>query len=403
MNIDVAVVGGGVAGAGLAAQLARKGIKVLVLERETKFRDRVRGENMLPWGVAAARRLGIADELRAAGGQPAPFFNVWAMGEQTEARPLPQTTPHGEGSLNMYHPDMQEAVLGLAVRAGAEVKRGVFVQKIAEKDGGYEVTYSEQGDADAGRTHTLSARLVVGADGRNSKLREWGGFAVKRDPNHLRIAGTLLEGTPIPDDGTHLCFGPGFMSFFAPLGNKKSRVYFVYPGATGDRKLSGKEKIAEFLDLVRQTKVPSAWLDGATATGPLAEFEGADNWVPSPAKRGLALIGDAAAATDPSWGSGLSKTMLDIETLSACLSETDDWDAAVRKYAKEHDAYYGKLHDILAWMTELFWTPGPEGQERLGRVLGKMKEDPTGYPDAAGLGPFGPCDEGARRKLLGLD
>jgi 2-polyprenyl-6-methoxyphenol hydroxylase-like FAD-dependent oxidoreductase len=43
--------------------MARKGRKVLVLEREAKFKDRVRGENILPWGVAVARRCGFVDDL----------------------------------------------------------------------------------------------------------------------------------------------------------------------------------------------------------------------------------------------------------------------------------------------------------------------------------------------------
>ena len=61
MSFDVITVGGGLAGSTLATELARAGHKVLVLERETQFKDRVRGENMLPWGVAAARRLGLVD------------------------------------------------------------------------------------------------------------------------------------------------------------------------------------------------------------------------------------------------------------------------------------------------------------------------------------------------------
>lgn len=55
-------------GSTLASALARSGRQVVVLEREREFKDRVRGENILPWGVAAARRLGVLDELLAAGG-----------------------------------------------------------------------------------------------------------------------------------------------------------------------------------------------------------------------------------------------------------------------------------------------------------------------------------------------
>src|SRR6185503_8530109 len=147
---------------------------------------------------------------------------------------------------------------------------------------------------------------------------------------------------------------------------------------------------------------PGEWFDGVEIMGPLAEFEGADQSVTSPAKRGLALIGDAAAATDPSWGCGLAKSLVDADTLSSCLAATDDWDAAVRTYAATHDDYYGKLHNILSWMTELVWSGGPAADERRSRVFPRMLTDPTGFPDATGQGPFGPCDEKARRLVLGL-
>jgi 2-polyprenyl-6-methoxyphenol hydroxylase-like FAD-dependent oxidoreductase len=394
MNVDAIIVGGGLGGSGLATLLARKGKKVLVLEREEKFKDRIRGENIHPWGVAVARRIGLVDPLLAGGARSVPFFSVLVMGETVEKRPTPQTTPHGEAGLNMYHPDMQETVLGCAARAGAEVKRGAMVQSVSNRS----VTYVENG-----KTNTVSARLIVGADGRNSNLREWGGFDVERDPNNLRVSGTIVEGTPVPDDSVYLGFGEGFATFIAPHGNKRARLYFVYPGVTGDRKFSGKEKIPAFLDAIRATRIPAAWLDGVTVTGPLAEFEGADHWVPSAAKNGVVLLGDAAGASDPSWGSGQAKTLADIEDLGTRLCESDDWDAAIAAYAKSHDDRRKKLHSITTWMTELYWTPGPAADERRMKVSMAMKQDPTGFPDLVGLGPFGPCDESARRKILALD
>ena len=51
---DLIVVGGGLAGASLARAMAAAGARVLVFERERRFRDRVRGEGMHPWGVAEA-------------------------------------------------------------------------------------------------------------------------------------------------------------------------------------------------------------------------------------------------------------------------------------------------------------------------------------------------------------
>jgi hypothetical protein len=92
---------------------------------------------------------------------------------------------------------------------------------------------------------------------------------------------------------------------------------------------------------------------------------------------------------------------VDVENLSECLAEIDDWDSALKRYAAEHDDYYGKLHNILTWMTELVWTGGPAADERRARVFPRMHADPTGFPDATGQGPFGPSDEHARRLILG--
>ena len=167
--------------------------------------------------------------------------------------------------------------------------------------------------------------------------------------------------------------------------------------------MSGKNKTNDFLAACRSTGAPAEWYEGAEVVGPLAEFEGADQCVESPAKGGLALIGDAAAATDPSWGCGLSKSLVDVEVFVRSVEQTGDWNEALERYAAEHDSHYGRLHNILSWMTELVWSGGPAADQRRERVRARMAVDPRGFPDAVGQGPFGPSDEKARRLILGED
>ena len=63
-SYDIVTVGGGIAGATLAKAMAEQGVSVLVLEREGRFKDRVRGEMVVPWGAAEARELRILDVLK---------------------------------------------------------------------------------------------------------------------------------------------------------------------------------------------------------------------------------------------------------------------------------------------------------------------------------------------------
>ena len=60
---DIITIGGGLGGSTLAKAMAEHGARVLVLEREQQFKDRVRGEIMAPWGVAETQALGLYETL----------------------------------------------------------------------------------------------------------------------------------------------------------------------------------------------------------------------------------------------------------------------------------------------------------------------------------------------------
>ena len=126
-DYDIITVGGGLGGASLAKVMAEHGSRVLVIERETKFKDRVRGEAMPPWGVADARRIGILETIMAAGGHELPKMMIYVGQMQIGERDLVATTPENTPMLAFFHPQVQEALLAAAAEAGAEVQRGARV------------------------------------------------------------------------------------------------------------------------------------------------------------------------------------------------------------------------------------------------------------------------------------
>ena len=120
---------GGIAGSALATVLAREGVGVLLLERERTFRDKVRGENMVPWGVVEMRSLGLEDVFLAAGGcyqTRLVLYDEIFSPEYAEANEvsLDQLMPGIAGGLDVGHPQACAALLGAARSAGATVLRG---------------------------------------------------------------------------------------------------------------------------------------------------------------------------------------------------------------------------------------------------------------------------------------
>jgi 2-polyprenyl-6-methoxyphenol hydroxylase-like FAD-dependent oxidoreductase len=76
-SYDIITVGGGLGGATLAKAMAEHGAQVLVLEREIQFKDRVRGENLHPWGVAETQALGVYELLRESCGHAVPCWDTY--------------------------------------------------------------------------------------------------------------------------------------------------------------------------------------------------------------------------------------------------------------------------------------------------------------------------------------
>ncbi|MDG4898604.1 NAD(P)/FAD-dependent oxidoreductase [Mesorhizobium sp. WSM4976] len=406
VDYDLIIVGGGLAGSSLAIALAGRSIRILIVEQQEEFRDRIRGELLMPWGSLEAKRLGIYDLLLESCAIEASYFSSFTKGSSPVTRDLLATTPAATCCATFPHPEMQTVLLRQAKLLGAEVRLG---------NGASAVTFG-----DVPRVHIggdvkgLSARLVVLADGRDSRLRSLLGFDVLHDPEQLVTAGMLLEGDvnyseflageARPSANTvNLFYDPkgGRMVIAMRIAPRRNRIYLIYHKDVLPKRLSGRHSVDEMIRQLQAVGAPSHWFDQARQAGPLASFDGSHRWIDSPFRDGVVLVGDTAAATDPAWGRGLSRTLRDVRLLRDRLLESSDWRSAAEAYARDHDDFYGRMRRLEAMQTTLLFERGEAADKRREHAFALFARDPTRVPDVMGLGPEAPSDDQARARYFG--
>jgi 2-polyprenyl-6-methoxyphenol hydroxylase-like FAD-dependent oxidoreductase len=116
---------------------------------------------------------------------------------------------------------------------------------------------------------------------------------------------------------------------------------------------------------------------------------------------GVVLIGDAAAANDPTFGCGLSLALPAL--LRDQLLTRRDWSEAAHAYAVEHDRYYAAIRRLTTCTRTLFYDLSPEARAARARALPRIVANPKIRPDIVGVGPEFPSDEQSWQRLFGED
>lgn len=381
---DFVIVGGGIAGSALARALAQNGARTLVIERADSFPDRVRGEGMHPWGVAEARELGILGALEGCAVE-VPRWTIKVGDMPPRERDLRATTPQQSGTLDFYHPEMQEALLTAAQKAGAEVWRGARLTGL-ETGPSPRLTVVHENS-----THVLSAEMIVGADGKDSDVRRLANIAVERDDeNSVIVAGVRLRGLRMDPTSVQNRIPSRFgaLSIFFPTGDDSWRVYYASTDAARARVLTGKRKLGTFVECCLETGAEAEWFSDSELDGPLANFEGADRWARTPAADGVVLVGDACASPDPSWGSGLSMALRGVRLLRDELLEGDGAAAAAQRYSERQKSEFERLQAVEKFFHRTFFDQGPEADAFRRKALPRYAAGTA--PDMIGLGPDTP-------------
>ena len=377
-DYDLAIVGGGIAGSALAAVMARDGYKVLLLEQSEAFMDRVRGEWIAPWGVVETRRVGLYDLLRDAGGHHVARHVTYDESRDPKASeahmlPLGIFAPDVAGPLCLGHPLHCQTLFDAAIAAGADARRNVAITALSLGDTP-SLSYAQDG-----RTVTASARLIVGADGRTSQVRDAAGIALHQDKPHHWFAGLLIEGADDWADDLQAIGTEGDFGFLAfPQGGGRVRVYGGYAlGETG--RFKGPDGARRFLDAFAMRSSPdNRYLVAGRPAGPLHSYVNADAWTDEPYGPGVVLIGDAAGWNDPIIGLGLSITYRDVRLVIEILKSTDLWTSeSLAPYGEERRERMRRLRFAAGLTSALDMEFDDAARERRRRHYERVAADPS--------------------------
>ena len=391
-HYDVAIVGGGIASSALGLALAREGVRVAIAERVPIFEDRVRGEWLAPWGVAEARRLGLLPIFAQVGAHPIP----WNISRSGKPRRL--ETPEGDVPFGFWHPELQQALLDAAADAGADVMRPV---KVTDVHGGATPGFTVDRN---GISSAISARLVIGAEGRSSHVRQLLGRPEFQHRSERLLAGVRVSGLGAEDDRAYYLIRPNAegLAMVYPQGGGYGRAYVFIPGAHA-ADFHSTEGFNRLIRLAIESGVPEEVIGGARQEGPLAAFEASDSWIRTPYRDGLAVIGDAAGVSDPTWGMGIALALKDARTLATTVRESGDPQFAAARYARQRDVYYEVIRTVENWQSDLLLTQGEAADRRRRAAARLWSQDPSRVPDLNGLGPAVDTSEVARRRFFGAD
>ncbi len=326
---DVAVIGGGPAGSTAAALLARRGYKVIALEKAHHPRFHI-GESLLPMNLPVFERLGVLDKVRAMGVYKpgADFESDDERGYSTYsfARAIGRSPPH---AYQVWRQDLDKMLYEHSRECGADAREGHEVMAVDQR-GPRESRLDVR--TDEGRSYSIQSRFVVDASGRETFLAAKKRLRRKNEKHqsaaifgHFRGA----ERRSGEDAGNISIYGfeHGWM-WMIPLPDGVMSVGAV---CRPDYLKQRKGRTLEFLfDTLKLS--PGLWrrIESAELIGNEARVTGNYSYDCSHmGGPGWILVGDAFAFLDPVFSSGVYLAMISAEEAVAMV------DGALRDPSRE--------------------------------------------------------------------
>jgi flavin-dependent dehydrogenase len=366
---DAIIVGARCAGAATAMLLARRGHRVLLVDRATFPSDLPHCHFLHCRGPARLKRWGLLGRVAATGAPP-----ITSVSSDYGDFPLRDRGIMVDGTPLGYGPRrraLDQILLDAAVEAGAELRTGFAVQDYI---GDGERITGIRGRVAAGRTSVAEhARVTIGADGRNSRLaRTVEAPTYEELPPLTCWYFSYWSGIPDPGLQVHLRGRRLLLAFPADAG--LVAVFAAWP--------------ASLLPQVRND-IPRHFMDVVDAVPELGEqvragrqedrFYGASdlpNFLRRPYGPGWALVGDAGCHKDPFLALGMSDALRDAELLTNALDEALTGllpiEAALAGYHRKRDRSTLPDYRINALLARTMAAP-----EQLLRLRAEARGDPA--------------------------
>jgi flavin-dependent dehydrogenase len=356
-SVDVIVIGGGPGGSTVATMLARKGWRVLLLEREHFPREHI-GESLLPATLPVLEELGVLPAVHAAGFLPKYGATmVWGQ-EQTPwswyFRETNQTHAH---AYQVWRPHFDQLLLDNCRSHGVEVREGhQVVDVLFEETRAVGVQYA----AADGTVGTVRAAWVVDASGQSAVLGRK--LAVRRwDPffQNLAIYGyvTGAQRLPPPDESNIFIesYRHGWF-WHIPLHTGWTSVGTVLDSRTAQDALRRGSPVQLLHDHIAQAPYTAQMLRQAElVSGPFV----VKDWSYRSDRlhgNGYILVGDAACFVDPLFSSGVHLACMS-GVLAAAYVTTVLKDPAMQEPAGQvYTALYDKEYQHFHAMAQLFYS-----------------------------------------------
>ena len=367
---DAIVVGARCAGSPTAMLLARKGYRVLLLDKATFPSDTMSTHHVHPPGVAALDRWGLLERLEATGCPPVERYSFDFGPLTISGSPQPiDGIARGYCSRRTV---LDKLLVDAAVEAGAELREGFTVDEVLASDGrATGIRGHEKGGADVSER----ARVVIGADGKHSLVAKtvkpeqyntrrshlamyyayWSGLSSGGFDTFIRAESRRgWAAIPTHDDLTVLPFGWPVEEFKANRSDIEGNFF------------ASMDHAPEFAERVRAAKRESKFIGSAELPG----------YFRKPFGPGWALLGDAAYHKNPITAMGINDAFRDAELVAGALdgafSGRSSFEEGMTDYQQTRDREAGPVYEFTDDFAQL-QPPPPELQQLIGAMHGNQE------------------------------